>query len=177
MMQSRKTLRCAACTSMKRQEYIAHIDKIVQMLTDEELGKYVNGAGSDVPLIRCLELPMRYEILFENAIRFHDVAYWAGGTREHQKWADEEFYKRARFASGTSLLARAWAWVSWRVVKAFGQITFEGLVRPRSLLEMKQLAKNLPNVRILVSKNVERRPRRSCVYKWHVQRRDRKKGV
>jgi hypothetical protein len=127
--------------------HVLHIDLILSQLDEEELSKFSNGMGSGLPLLRIFTLPKYYQQLFENAVLFHDVGYFVGGTRFDQVVVDQEFYDRclglARLAPGY-LRSKFWARLAYYAVTLGGSISFERLARPRTLEEMKAYAKLRP---------------------------------
>lgn len=117
-------------------------------LSDEQLGALWNGVGSSYPLLRWADdlIPKKYKRCMLNASKYHDVAYYLGGTEAHRKVADELFYRVTLDSMCLRLLpeelkyAKMWDNLAYYVLRFGAQASFDYRDKPLTIAELKALA-------------------------------------
>lgn len=119
-----------------RTTHINRIDNLINaMIGANVLDSFYNGVGSTHPLLKWFRPPQWIQKLFDDAAIFHDVAYWVGGSSEHQEIVDEEFGARCWHAVSKlgflkRKLALLWLNIDDDALKNFGFIAFEARTEP-----------------------------------------------
>lgn len=88
-------------------------------LTDEQINYFWNGVGSDHFFLNPPDL------IFGEASKRHDFAYWMGATEQDRKDADERFYLegwKATLKNNHKILRPFYFFMSWFYFKVLGLI-------------------------------------------------------
>lgn len=106
----------------------------------------VNGVGSQLPLLRHINVPRTYRELFRSAANYHDVGYVIGGNDEHRKACDNAFFRGCIEAAGFDIKGLWWAFAAWRAVRWGGNLpvlhSWEHRKAPLSYEDVYHLAKH-----------------------------------
>lgn len=128
------------------QEHVDTCYAVLKSLTEEELSKLWNGVGSNELVFRFFKPPQWVRDIFSEASKFHDVAYWIGGSKHHRIAVDREFAIQCfkaiydlpwlqRFA------ALLWVKIDDDILRNFGSLTFVRRLEP--CYDIEQLLKEV----------------------------------
>ena len=120
---------------MEPNEHINRCYQVLEELTPAQLAILWNGVGSSQPVISFFKPPRWIMELFAEASKFHDVAYYIGGTDEHQELVDREFAERCFGRTMNLGWLKRWRALWWvktddDILRNFGSLAFTRRDRP-----------------------------------------------
>ncbi len=136
--------------SVKPRTYVRQIDYYIKRYRRginrgekvylDEFNVIWNGVGSDVTFLKIFNIPKKWQEKFREPSVFHDFACCVGGTSEHAKIADTEFYMRCMREAYLNPIGRLWAFLSYKGVRLGSRLTFEKREVPFSFEELRAWA-------------------------------------
>jgi len=128
--------------------YVSYIKHCTHKLEPDELNELWNGVGSSHPIIRWADelIPERWLREMDEPSKYHDVAYYLGGTEAHRKIADLLFRNmcltrvRHRYSGLERKKGELVMYIAYCVLRAGGGCSFEYRDEPLTLEQLKELA-------------------------------------
>lgn len=134
---------------MTPSDYASHAEYVRAVhdhLPPEYLAVLVNGCGSQLPLLRSINVPKKYRELFRTSAGYHDLGYIIGGDYDHRIACDNMFFRDCVAASGFDVMALWWSFAAWRAVRWGGNLpmlhSWESRKAPLSYADVFHLAKH-----------------------------------
>ena len=130
-------------------DYASHAEyvrAVYYALPPEYAAALVNGVGSQLPLLKYINMPRKYRELFHEPGNLHDMGYILGGNSTHRKACDNAFFVGCVSLSGFDARGLWWSFTGWRAVRWGGDLpvlhSWEHRKAPLSYADVFHLAKH-----------------------------------